>query len=352
MFRVFLFGNQHLVVTGASQPFSVYSGRNAAGQPVYEVVTFDNAESVPSTAGYVVPPKSAFTVKNSGSGSETVGTWQRDWWWEVDKANDYKECKTCTPYDYYRYYAKVRGGVLQQFAGDPDAGYKRLWIEIDRYDSGWTTTGMTEFESARPEESVAGPNNVSLTVGFGTTYSVNIGIPPIGVGGAVSSSYGGTMYLSTEWWHPVIRSELGSGGVQWCRYQSDEFGGTKSIAARSRSGWPRTPPTADTAPFEACRTTRPTARRSDHGVGGYPCAPSCLRPPASSVLAGPRCVYRFLLHRRWAVAARAFGVAAVRRREDRSRCPSRRLLHARSLGRCRHTDRDRGALHEPRSARR
>lgn len=233
VFRVFLFGDQHLFITDASQPFAVYAGRNAGGQSVYNIATFDNAEPVPSTAGYIVPPKSAFTVKNYGSNSETVGTWQRDWWWEVDKANDYKDCGSCTAYDYYRYYAKVRGGVLQQYAGDPNAGYKRLWIEIDRLNTGWTTTGMVEFESARPVESVAGPNNVSLSVGFGTTYSVNIGIPPIGAGGAISSSYGGTMNLSTEWWHPIIRSELGSGGVQWCRYQSAEFGGTKAIAART-----------------------------------------------------------------------------------------------------------------------
>jgi hypothetical protein len=233
VFRVFLFGNQHIFITEASNPFSVYVGQNAGGQPVYNVATFDNVEAVPSSSGYIVPPKSAFNVKNSGSNSETVGTWQRDWWWEVDKANDYKDCPSCTAYDYYRYYAKVRGGVLQEHAGDPNAGYKRLWIEIDRLNTGWTTTGMVEFESAEPEESVAGPNNVDVTVGFGTTYSVNIGVGPIGAGAASSSSYGGTMHLSTEWWHPIIRSELGSGGVQWCRYQSAEFGGTKSIAART-----------------------------------------------------------------------------------------------------------------------
>jgi hypothetical protein len=40
------------------------------------------------------------------------------------------------------------------------------------------------------------------------------------------------MTKSSENWHPVVRSESGSGGVQWCRYESAEFTGTKVVTAR------------------------------------------------------------------------------------------------------------------------
>lgn len=41
------------------------------------------------------------------------------------------------------------------------------------------------------------------------------------------------MTKSTENWHPVVRStELGSSGVQWCRYEAAEFTGTKMVTTR------------------------------------------------------------------------------------------------------------------------
>jgi len=234
VYRVFLFGNQHDLVADASASFDVYEGKNTEGQTVYEVVSIGKADPVPMQAGYAVPPKSAFVYRNDGALSEDVKTWHRDWWWTVNKADNWKACSTCTPYDYYRYYTKMRAQVLQQYAGDPTAGYQRAWIETDRENTGWGSGCCTEFEPDQPVESYSGEPNVTVTVGFGTTYDFNIGIPPyVSAGGSVSTSYGGSMTASTENWHPVARSEPGSGGVQWCRYTpNSEFTGTKLISAR------------------------------------------------------------------------------------------------------------------------
>lgn len=77
---------------------------------------------------------------------------------------------------------------------------------------------------------VDGPNTVEITVGFSNSANVSLGIPPLTVGGGTNNSYTGKMSIPTEYWHPVVRSEVSSGGVGYCR--KAEWNGVKKIATR------------------------------------------------------------------------------------------------------------------------
>lgn len=226
-YRVFVFGDQQLIVD-ASTPITVREGRNAAGQLVYDVVPMAYPSGAAARAGYAVPPSSAWRYNNDGYINNTTGTWNREIWWTITKANDYKACSTCTAYDYWRIHGKMRAATLT--GSGANDGFKRAWLEFDRQNTGWSTP--TGFESAQPQESYAGVANQTTTYGFGTTFTFNLGAPPLTAGGSSETTYGGSMTKSTENWHPVIRSEIGSGGVQWCRYESPEFTGTKIISTR------------------------------------------------------------------------------------------------------------------------
>jgi hypothetical protein len=225
-YRVYVFGDAEYVVT-ADTPLRVRVGRDAARQVVYDVTPYAKPAGVAAHAGWAIPPSSAWRYNNDSSFSETVGTWQRTIWWTMTKANDWKACSTCTAYDYWRLHGKERAAALT--GSSSNEGFKRAWLEFDR-GSGWST--VASFESDRPEESYGGVANQTTTVGFGSSFGINIGVPPLTGSGSVETSYGGSMTKSSENWHPVIRSEIGSGGVQWCRYESAEFTGTKVVATR------------------------------------------------------------------------------------------------------------------------
>lgn len=127
------------------------------------------------------------------------------------------------------FYGKLLAQVLSGSA--PNEGFRRAWIEFDNQGN-WGGS-PNEFEPPLPEESIVGPANVTNTFGFGASFDVNIGVAPRTVGGGLSADFGGSMSKSKENWHPVVRGEIASGGVQWCYYDIfQEFGGSKSIAAR------------------------------------------------------------------------------------------------------------------------
>lgn len=221
------FGEQDLVVS-AGTPLDVWVGRNADGKEVYEIAPVAEGASTAPNAGYSVPPNSAWQYSKDGYLDYAVGTWYREIWWTITKANDWKACSTCSAYDYWRIHGKLRAAAVT--GAKSHEGFKRAWLEFQRK-SDWPS--VNSFESDRPEESVAGVANQTTTVGFGTTYGVNIGAPPLTVSGSTNSTYGGSMTKSTENWHPVIRTTIGNGGVQWCRYESAEFTGTKVVSTRT-----------------------------------------------------------------------------------------------------------------------
>ena len=224
--RVYTFGGDTWAIP-ADTPFTAVTGFNAAGERVYQLIPRAVPLAIAPQAGYAVPSPGAFAYNNSNSFSQTVGTWKREVWWTITKANDWKACSTCTAFDYYRLYSKMRASSLT--GSGPNEGFKRAWIELDHQGG----TSLASFEPDAPEESYAGAANQTISVGFGSTFGINIGAPPLSGSGSINTTYGGTMTQSSENWHPIIRSELGSGGVQWCRYASAEFTGTKLVSTRS-----------------------------------------------------------------------------------------------------------------------
>jgi hypothetical protein len=204
-YRVFAFDDLEVVVD-ATTTIAVVSGRNRAGELVYDVLPEATGAEVVGRAGYAVPPSSAWKYNNDGTWTTTVGTWKRTGFWTLTKANDYKTSSTATAYDYWRVFVKMQAATLTGSASNE--GFKRAWVEIDRTAGG---TSPTVFEVGKPEESYPGKANQTVTVGFGTSFSVNLGIPPLTASGGTTSSYSGSMTKSSENWHPVVRSESGSG---------------------------------------------------------------------------------------------------------------------------------------------
>lgn len=224
--RVFLFGDQKVIVDAAT-PLVVLVGRNAAGDVVHEIVPRAMPVPVAAQAGYAVPPTSAWKYNNDGDLQQSIGSWYRDMWWTIMKANDYRACTSCPANDYWRMYGKLRASTVT--GTGPNDGFRRAWLEFDRFDD-WTSPGS--FEPGQPEESYGGSGTQTTTIGFKTGVTVTLGIAPLTASGTLEDSYSGSMTRSTENWHPIIRPEIGSGGVQWCRYDVNEFTGSKLITTR------------------------------------------------------------------------------------------------------------------------
>ncbi len=225
--RVFDFGDQQVIID-AKSPIAVSAGRNAAGATVHSVVPRAQPIGLAAGAGYVVPPDSAWVYNSDGAFITTVGTWKQSVFWTITAAWNYKACGTCTAYQYFRIYGKMQAATLT--GAKPDEGFRRAWIEFDNY-GGWGGSPAA-FEVAEPEESYSGTDGITLSVGFGQSFNYGLGVPPVSVGGQSNVTYGGSMTKHNENWHPVVRAELGSGGVQWCRYDLPEFTGSKVIATR------------------------------------------------------------------------------------------------------------------------
>ncbi len=226
-YRVFAFGDQRVVVD-AKTALTVWTGMNSQGQFVYEAAPFAKPMSVASQPGYVVPPSSAWVYNTDGSIANTVGTWKRTIFWTINAAWNYKACSSCTAYQYFRMFGKMQAATIT--GATSSQGFKRAWLEFDN--NGVWGGSPTEFEFGEPEQSYPGTANQVTTYGFSDTFTVTLGEPPASVGGTHNETYGGSMTRSTENWHPVVRAETASGGVQWCRYEAAEFTGTKVIAAR------------------------------------------------------------------------------------------------------------------------
>ncbi len=225
--RVFAFGGQTLVID-AKSTMTVTGGLTGAGERVFDIVPQARPVSLAAEPGYAVPPVGAWVYNTDGGFTHTVGTWKRMVFWTINLAFNWKACGACQPHQYWRIYGKMQASVLSGSLSNQ--GYKRAWLEFDN-NGAWGGSPW-EFEVPQPEESHPGAANQTVTVGFTDNADFELGIPPFKFGGGVETTYLGSMTRSTENWHPVVRSELASGGVQWCRYESAEFGGAKVIATR------------------------------------------------------------------------------------------------------------------------
>lgn len=222
-YRVYVFGDQQTVVDAATS-LSVFSGRNASGDRVYEVVPFAKPTTLSARAGYAVPPTSAWVYNADGSFGNTYNNWKRTGFWTIMAAWNWKPCSTCTAHQYFRMYAQMQAATVT----GQNSPWRRAWIELDNNGS-WGGSPY-EFELGEPEETVNGQQSVEITVGFGSSLNVTLGAAPLTAGGGTNTSYSGKMSIPTEYWHPVIRSEIASGGVSYCRVS--EWNGVKKIATR------------------------------------------------------------------------------------------------------------------------
>ncbi len=222
-YRVYVFGEQQTVVDAATS-LSVFTGRNAFGEQVYEVVPFARPTTFSARAGYAVPPTSAWVYNTDGSFGNTYNNWKRTGFYTIMAAWNWKPCSTCTAHQYFRMYAQMQAATLT----GQDSPWRRAWIELDNNGS-WGGSPH-EFELGEPEETVNGPQSIEITVGFGSNLNVTLGAAPLTAGGGTNTSYSGKMSIPTETWQPVIRTEIASGGVNYCRV--DEWNGVKKVATR------------------------------------------------------------------------------------------------------------------------
>jgi hypothetical protein len=225
--RVFRFRGQRVIVD-AKSPLVVRVGRNSAGAKVFDVVPAALPVRAAAGAGYVVPPDNAWAYNTDGAFVTTLGTWKQSVFWTINVAWNYKACSSCTPHQYFRIYGKLQAATLT--GANADQGFRRAWLEFDN--TGAWGGSPAAFEVGEPEESYSGIDGINFTVGFGVGFSAGLGLPPYTLGGRTDASFSGSMTRHNENWHPVVRTELASGGVQWCRYDLPEFTGSKVIVTR------------------------------------------------------------------------------------------------------------------------
>jgi len=227
--RVFAFGNQ-VTVVGAATPVQVFAGSNEAGDPVYEITPIARPTPLSPRAGFAVPPDSAW-VHNAdddwtdvvrlcdGFGNNCQNTWKRQGFWNIQAAWNQGS------YQYFRMYGRQTSSTIT----GTDYGWARTWLEFDNTGS-WGGS-PSEFEGSLPQEDYHSQTGATLTIGFKAGITFELGKAPVTVGGGVDQSYTGTIQYFYEYWHPIIRAEMSSGGVQYCRYD-DDFRMTRKVTTR------------------------------------------------------------------------------------------------------------------------
>ncbi|HUG46807.1 MAG TPA: hypothetical protein VMP67_00160 [Candidatus Limnocylindria bacterium] len=226
LLRVYDFGNREVVVDAAAR-LTVHRGLDAAGNVAWEIEPLAQPLPVAARAGYVVPPRSAWVYNSDGAFTDIfkattcqlfVNCWTRDAWrrdviWTINAAWNYRCTGRSGQCQYFRIYGQMRAQAITG-AKFP---YNRAWLEFES-NGQWAGSPSDSYEFHQPEVSIAGPHDATITVGFGTTFDVELGEAPLVISGGSSTKYEGSLSVSTEWWHPVSRPAVGSGGVQYCRY--------------------------------------------------------------------------------------------------------------------------------------
>jgi hypothetical protein len=226
--RVFKFEDGQTWIIDAKTPMNVSVGLNKSGKTVYDPVPVATPIGLAAEPGYTAPPSSAWSYNTDGGSVVYLGTWKQSMYWTITVAWNYKACPTCPAYQYFRIYGKLQAATIT--GAHSDEGFRRAWIEFDN-NSGWGGSPV-EFEVPLPEDSMHGTDGQTKTFGFGNNFNVNLGIPPLTAGGGADASYGGSVTQYVEVWYPVVRAETASGGVQWCRYNSPELLGARTISTR------------------------------------------------------------------------------------------------------------------------
>lgn len=112
---MYAFGDQEVIID-ATTPVAVWVGRNrndeTVDETVYEIVPSALPAPLAAQAGYVIPPSASWKYNNDGDLQQSVGTWYREMWWTMTKANDYKCVGCSTAYDYWRVYGKMRAATV------------------------------------------------------------------------------------------------------------------------------------------------------------------------------------------------------------------------------------------------
>jgi len=214
--RAFSFGRQQIVVDAATQ-LRVITGLNESGERVYEILPLARPTPYSPRAGYLAPPESAWVFNVDGSftdyvkkcdffGNNCVNGWKRQGFWTIMVAWDQGA------YQYWRMYGKMTAATLTGV----DFPWARTWLEFDNNGS-WGGS-PSEFEFPQPETDYNGKDGETMTIGFKAGINFELGKAPLKVGGSLDTSFTGTMTIYDEYWHPVNRDEIASGGVQFCRY--------------------------------------------------------------------------------------------------------------------------------------
>lgn len=227
--RAFSFGRQEIVVDAATQ-LRVITGLNASRERVYEILPLARPTSYSPRAGYLAPPESAWVFNVDGDftdyvkkcdafGNNCVNGWKRQGFWTIMVAWNQGA------YQYWRMYGKMSAATLTGV----DFPWARTWLEFDN-NGGWGGS-PNEFEFPQPDEDYHGTDGATITIGFKSGINVELGKAPLTVGGSVDNTFTGAMTIYNEYWHPVNRPEIASGGVQFCRY-AGAANMTRKVATR------------------------------------------------------------------------------------------------------------------------
>lgn len=220
-YRVFSFGRERIVIDASSR-IAVRTGRNRDGEQVYEILPEARPNAFTPRAGYIVPPNSAWVFNRDGGfthttkgcdwfGNNCVDVWKRVVHWTITAAWNQ------SGYQYFRNYGRMQA---QSVTGAyPDrTPWARAELELDN-GGGWGGNPTDNFgEFPEPDEDIPGRINTTVTVGFKVGITVELGKPPVTVGGGVDETFTGSLTTASEWWHPIVRTEVASGGVQFCKY--------------------------------------------------------------------------------------------------------------------------------------
>lgn len=227
--RVFSFGNQ-LIIVGAATPLKVFAGLNEAGETVHEILPLARPTPLSPRAGFAVPPDSAWVHSANddwtdvirqcdGFGNNCQDTWKRQGFWNIQAAWNQGS------YQYFRMYGRQTTSTIT----GTDYPWSKTWFDLDN--TGTWGGSPSEFEGSLPEQDYHSAAGTTITIGFKAGINFELGKPPLTVGGSADQSYTGTVTSFHEYWHPIIRAEMSSGGVMYCRYDT-AYKQTRKLTAR------------------------------------------------------------------------------------------------------------------------
>lgn len=220
-YRAFSFGHEQIVIDASSR-LTVITGFNSAGEEVFQIQPQARPSPLSARAGYLVPPDSAWEYNTDGGfthyeqhcdffGNNCQNVWKRNVYYLVNVAWNYGG------YTYWRLYGRMQAQVLTGAPYNPVWGRAALELNWTNW-GGNPTDNFGEF--AEPNDDIPGAINTTKTIGFASGLNYVLGKAPFQIGGSIDSTYQGSVQTASEWWKPIVRPDVGDGGVQFCRYGS------------------------------------------------------------------------------------------------------------------------------------